>query len=104
MAKSSLRISLTIHMTISQRITQVGEDSYLLELSELHKIRVGTVHGHTIGIFSTRFKGFETENMAKSSLRISLTIHMTLSQRITQVGEDSYLLELSELHKIGAHA
>ena len=42
--------------------------------------------------------------MAKSSLRISLTIHMDLSQRITQVGEDPYLLELSELHKIGAHA
>ena len=56
------------------------------------------------GIFSTRFKGFETEFMAKSSLIISLTINMTLSQRINQVGKDPYLLELSELHQIGAHA
>ena len=56
------------------------------------------------GIFSTRFKGFETEFMAKSSLRISLTINMALSQRINQVGKDPYLLELSELHQIDAHA
>ena len=57
-----------------------------------------------IRIFSTRFKAFETEFTAKSSLRISLTIHMDLSQRITRVGKDPYFLEVSELHKIGAHA
>ena len=56
------------------------------------------------GIFSTRFKGFETEFTAKSSLRISLTINMALSQRINQVGKDPYLLELSELSQIGVHA
>ena len=34
-----------------------------------------------------------------------IPIHkMALSQRINQVGKDPYLLELSELHKIGAHA
>ena len=55
------------------------------------------------GIFSTRFKGFETEFTTKSSLRLSLTIHMALSQRITRVGKDPYLLELSELHQIGVH-
>ena len=57
-----------------------------------------------IGIFSTQFKAFETEFMAKTSLRTFLTIYMTLSQRITQVGRYPYLLELSELHQIGVHA
>ena len=42
--------------------------------------------------------------MAKSSLGISLTINMALSQRISQVGKDPYLLELSELHQIGVNA
>ena len=56
------------------------------------------------GIFSTRFKGFEIEFTTKSSLRISLTINMVLSQRINQVGKDSYILELLELHQIGVHA
>ena len=56
------------------------------------------------GIFSTRFKGFEAEFTAKSSLRISLTINMALSQRINKVGKDPYLLELSEFHQIGVHA
>ena len=42
--------------------------------------------------------------MAKISLRTFLTIYMTLSQRVIQVGKNRYLLELSELHKIGAHA
>ena len=55
------------------------------------------------GIFSTRFKGFEIEFTAKSSLRISLTINMALSQRINHVGKYSYLLELSELHQIDVH-
>ena len=41
------------------------------------------------GIFFTRFKGFETEFTAKSSLRISLTTNMALSQRINQVGKIS---------------
>ena len=57
-----------------------------------------------LGIFSTRFKDFETEFTAKTSLRTFLTIYMALSQRLTQVGRDPYLLELSELHQIGAHA
>ena len=57
-----------------------------------------------IGIFSTRFKAFETEFTAKSSLRISLTINMAITQRISQVGKDSYLLDLSEIHQIGVHA
>ena len=57
-----------------------------------------------IGIFSTRFKVFETEFTAKTSLRTFLTIYMDLSQIITQVGKDPYLLELSELHQIGVHA
>ena len=56
------------------------------------------------GIFSTRIKGFEAEFTAKSSLKVSLTINMALSQRISQVGKDPYLLELSELHQIGVHA
>ena len=56
------------------------------------------------GIFFTRFKGFETEFTAKSSLRISLTINMALSQRINQVGKDPYLLEFLELHQISVHA
>ena len=50
-------------------------------------------------IFSTRFKCFETENTTNSSLRTSPTFYMALSQRITQVGKDPYLLELSELHQ-----
>ena len=54
------------------------------------------------GIFSTRFKGFETDFTAKASIIISLTINMALSQRINQVGKDPYLLDLSELHQIGA--
>ena len=57
-----------------------------------------------IGIFSTRFKAFETEFTAKTSFRTFLTIYMTLSQRLTQVGKDPYLLELSKLHQIDAHA
>ena len=57
-----------------------------------------------IGIFSTRFKAFETEFTAKTSLRTFLTIYMALSQRITQVVKDPYLLDLSELHQIGVHA
>ena len=57
-----------------------------------------------IKIFSTRFKAFETEFTAKISLRTFLTIYMALSQRLTQVGKDPYLFELSELHQIGAHA
>ena len=59
---------------------------------------------HKIGIFSTRFKAFETEITAKTSLRMFLTIYMVLKQGLTQLGKDSYLLELSELHQIGAHA
>ena len=39
-----------------------------------------------------------------SCLRLSLSIKMTLSQRIKQVGENAYLPELSKLHKIGVHA
>ena len=57
-----------------------------------------------MGIFSTLFKCFETENTTNPSFRTSSTIYMTLSQRITQVGKDPYLLELSELHQIGVHA
>ena len=57
----------------------------------------------TMGIFSTQFKCFETENTANSSLKTSPTIYMALNQRITQVGKDPYLLELSELHQIGVH-
>ena len=57
-----------------------------------------------IGIFSTQFKAFETEFTAKTSLITFLTIYMALSQILTQVGKDPYLLELSELHLIGAHA
>ena len=57
-----------------------------------------------IGIFSTWFKAFETEFTAKTSLRTFLTIYLALSQRLTQVGKDPYLLELLELHQIGAHA
>ena len=57
-----------------------------------------------IGIFSTRLKAFETEFTAKTSLRTFLTIYMALSQRLTQVGKDPYLLELLKLHQIGAHA
>ena len=57
-----------------------------------------------IVIFSTWFKAFEIEFMAKTSLRTFLTIYMALSQRLTRVGKDSYLLELSELHQIGVHA
>ena len=56
------------------------------------------------GIFSTWFKGSETEFTVKSSLIISLTLNMALSQRITRVGKDPYLLDLSELHQIGVHA
>ena len=40
-----------------------------------------------IGIFSTRFKVFETEFTAKTSLRTFLTIYMALSQRLMQVGK-----------------
>ena len=57
-----------------------------------------------IGIFSTRFKASETEFTAKTSLRTFLTIYMALSQRLTRVGKDPYLFELSELHQIGVHA
>ena len=57
-----------------------------------------------IGIFSTRFKCFKTEFTDKTTLRTFLTIYMDLSQRLTQVGKDPYLLEFSELHQIGAHA
>ena len=57
-----------------------------------------------IEIFSTRFNAFETEFTAKISLGTFLTIYMALSQRLTQVGKDPYLLELSELHQIGVHA
>ena len=39
--------------------------------------------GTQIGIFSTRFKAFETEFTAKTSLRTFLTIYMALSRRIT---------------------
>ena len=56
------------------------------------------------GIFSTRVKGFEIEFTAKSSLGISQTIKMALSQRINQVEKDPYLLELSELLQSGVHA
>ena len=56
-----------------------------------------------IGIFSTRFKAFETEFTAKTSLKTFLTIYMVLCQRLTQVGKDLYLSELSKLHQIGAH-
>ena len=52
-----------------------------------------------MGIFSTRFKCFEIENTANPSLRTSPTIYMAVSQRITLVGKDPYLLELSKLHK-----
>ena len=55
-------------------------------------------------IFSTRFKAFETEITAKTSLRTFLTIYMVFKQGLIQVGKDSYLLELSELRQIGAHA
>ena len=41
----------------------------------------------TMGIYSTRFKCFETENTANPSLKTSPTIYMTLSQKITQVGK-----------------
>ena len=57
-----------------------------------------------IEIFSTRFKAFETEFTAKTSLRTFLTIYMVLNKRLTQVGKDPYLLELSEFHQIGIHA
>ena len=53
-----------------------------------------------IRIFSIRFKAFEIEFTAKTSLRTFLTIYMALSQRLTQVGKDLYLLELSELHQM----
>ena len=56
-----------------------------------------------MGTFSTRFKSFETEFAAKTSLRTFLTIYMARSQRLTQVGKDPYFLELSELHQIGVH-
>ena len=57
-----------------------------------------------IGLFSTRFKAFETEFMAKTSLRTFLTIYMAIIQRLTQVGKDPYLLELLKHHQISAHA
>ena len=46
--------------------------------------------------FLTRFKAFETESTAKTSLRTFLTIYMALSQRLTQVGKDLYLVEFDE--------
>ena len=46
--------------------------------------------------FLTRFKDFETESTAKTSLRTFLTIYMTLSQRLTQVEKDPYLVEFDE--------
>ena len=51
-----------------------------------------------IGNFSTRFKAFETEFTAKTSLITFLTIYMALSQILNQVGKDPYFLELSELY------
>ena len=57
-----------------------------------------------IGIFFTQFKAFETEFTTKTSLRTFLTIYMALSHRIMQIGKYPYLLELSKLYQIGAHA
>ena len=53
-----------------------------------------------IGIFSTRFKAFETKFTAKTSLRTFLTIYMVLKKGLTQIGKDPYRLEMSELHQL----
>ena len=50
--------------------------------------------------FLTRFKAFETEFTTKISLRTFLTISMTLSQGLTQVGKDPYLMEFDEIPRL----
>ena len=52
--------------------------------SETLRLLFKTTH---IGIFSTRFKAFEIEFTAKTSLKTFLTIYMALSQRLMQVGK-----------------
>ena len=114
-----MQILIQLHQKLAHMGQLTNKSNSNLNHSTKHiftqKYFVNTIHVNSktlgslftatqLGIFYTRFKAFETKFIAKTSLRTFLTIYMALSRRLTQVGKDPYLLELSELHQIGAHA